>query len=125
MRTVILNEEAVNVAKAGIESDTNTNQEQRYSFNEKKLNRFTLENKRLELENKQFDKNGQDRNRYAPCIFLFVLGYIMLATILMCLNNHLGIHIDNHVMMTFLGTTVVNTIGLLMGVIRYLFPAIK
>lgn len=64
-------------------------------------------------------QNRKQRIYYGYAIFGFVGVYLVAAAVIMVFQNKLSIH-DN-VMITFLGTTVVNTIGLLMGVIRYLF----
>ena len=66
-----------------------------------------------------------DRRKYALWIFIFVSSYLLSATLIMVFNGGLfglHLHIKDDVMMVFLGTTVINVIGLLMGVIRYLFP---
>lgn len=60
------------------------------------------------------------RDRYSKWIFWFVPGYLVLVALMVICQNWLGIH--DHVLMVFISTTVVNTVGLLMGVVRYLFP---
>ncbi len=119
------------VDSASVDSDRET-KEYLQSVRKHDLDKLGLENQRLEmensrvdLENEQFKDNKDARKKWTSKIFYLVGGYLLVATTLMCVNHHWYFHIDDNVMMTFLGTTVVNTIGLLMGVVRYLFPATK
>lgn len=67
----------------------------------------------------QLKSDRTARKWYGMLISCFVLVYLMLAAVLVVFQATLRIH--DPVMIAFLATTVVNTIGLMMGVVRYLF----
>lgn len=64
----------------------------------------------------------QDRKlkgKYPKIVIWVVIVYLAFAGSVML--NPTYLHISDSVMMVFLGTTVVNTVSLLHGVIKYLF----
>ena len=72
-----------------------------------------------ELYNKINEQEHQERIKWTPRIFYTVTGYLFLSIVLLVLSHVLKI--SDKVMMTFLGTTVININGFLSIVLRYLF----
>ncbi len=79
-----------------------------------------------ELENLDFLKEIQARERFAYRLFWIVVGWItaVIAVVLLqgvlVRGNHL-LDLHDNVLMAFIGGTTVNVLGLLAIVVRYLF----
>ncbi len=60
------------------------------------------------------------RRRYGRGIFIFVICY--MVAVFLCLLDHSKYNLSEKVLIALLTTTTFNIIGLLTGVVRYLFP---
>lgn len=92
--------------------------EEQPAFLLEKVRQEKAKTKRLEEENASLRNDREARKYYGVAIFSFVVLYIIAVFSLICFDRRLS----DHVTMTLLSTTSVNVIGLLMGVVRYLFP---
>jgi len=82
---------------------------------------------REELEIEELAGNIKARKRYARGIFILVILWITAVLVILFLQGfHVGgFQLDDSVLLGALGTTTANIIGVLIIVIRYLFPSKK
>lgn len=83
----------------------------------------------LELERKKQEAtfaldNHKARIRYSRYIFVLVCIWLT-AVLVVCIAQgipRIGFHLSDSILITLLGTTTANVIGVLIIVLRYLFP---
>lgn len=101
------------------ESDESTQQFQAILTNNPDYIEACITN--LKIQNHNLKNDVEAKKWYGIAIFGFVVLYIFSVMMTIWLNAH----INDEVLDVLLATTSVNIIGLLAGVVRYLFPAIK
>lgn len=112
------------IAESGDESEIKD--EEYKSIERRKLE---AETRRLELENQSLEGDNigdsQDRNQrkeFAERIFSFVCLYMFAVFLILFLCGSSGrFNLSDTVLMTLLGTTTANVIGILIIVVTYLF----
>lgn len=91
------------------------------NVNNKSLDFYDKKMKALEIENKAQDISM--RRKYAEQIFTFVSLYMFgVFFILFLSGSPSSFRMSDSVLMTLLGTTTANVIGILVIVAKYLFP---
>ena len=82
---------------------------------------------REELEIQELAGNITARKRYARGIFILVISWITAVLVLLFFQGFqiYGFHLSDSVLLGALGSTTANIIGVLIIVIRYLFPSKK
>jgi hypothetical protein len=83
-----------------------------------------IELDRLRLENNALSVNTGHRDRWAKKLFPLCAGWLIaVVAVLMLEGFHVwGFHLDNSVLVAFIGTTTADVLGLGYIVVNYLFP---
>ena len=90
------------------------------------LRRLELENAAREGENAGDDQDRQQRKEFADKIFDFVRNYMLFVCVVLFLKGITSqFYISDAVIITLLGTTTANVIGILIIVVTYLFSRKK
>ncbi len=82
------------------------------------IRRLNLINNGIDEENSRLFNDRTSRKWYGRLIFSFVSVYI-LAVLCVIISDF---HLSEKIKIALLGSANINIIGLLMGVVRYLFP---
>jgi len=85
-----------------------------------------LDLERLKLENEEARGTIQDRRRYAEKVYRLVGAWIVLIFVLLILQgfgSFYSFKLSDPVLLAAIGSTTVNVIGMLLIVLRYLFPS--
>lgn len=86
------------------------------------LRKLELQNESLEGENKGDAQDREQRKDFADRIFSFVCNYMIFVCIVLFLKaNTPQFYLSDNVIITLLGTTTANVIGILIIVVTYLF----
>lgn len=85
------------------------------------IKNLELQNDKLSEEITVLKDDRSARKYYGVAIFSFVGLYILAVMVTLWSTTK----ISDQVLITLLGSTSINIIGLLMGVVRYLFPPAK
>lgn len=86
------------------------------------LRKLELQNESLEGENKGDAQDREQRKDFADRIFSFVCNYMIFVCIVLFLKaNTPQLYLSDNVIITLLGTTTANVIGILIIVVTYLF----
>ena len=90
------------------------------------LRRLELENAAREGENAGDDQDRQQRKEFADKIFDFVRNYMLFVCVVLFLKGITSqFYLSDAVIITLLGTTTANVIGILIIVVTYLFSRKK
>ena len=90
------------------------------------LRRLELENAAREGENAGDDQDRQQRKAFADKIFDFVRNYMLFVCVVLFLKGITSqFYLSDAVIITLLGTTTANVIGILIIVVTYLFSRKK
>jgi hypothetical protein len=83
-----------------------------------------LQVERLRLGNDAFRQDAEHRDKWARRLFPLCAGWLLSVVLVMgLLGFHgWGFHLDNSVMIAFIGTTTADVLGLGYIVVNYLFP---
>lgn len=86
------------------------------------LRKLELQNESLEGENKGDAQDREQRKDFADRIFSFVCNYMIFVCIVLFLKASTPqFYLSDNVIITLLGTTTANVIGILIIVVTYLF----
>lgn len=86
------------------------------------LRRIELENNAIEGENKGDAQDREQRKDFAERIFQFVCNYMIFVFMVLFLKAITPrFYLSDNVIITLLGTTTANVIGILIIVVTYLF----
>lgn len=86
------------------------------------LRKLELQNESLEGENKGDAQDREQRKDFADRIFSFVCNYMIFVCIVLFLKAITPqFYLSDNVIITLLGTTTANVIGILIIVVTYLF----
>ena len=117
-------ERAIEVANSGSVSDVGIESTSKLKDLQEKVD---IENKRLELENEQFEANKKERQKMSlwvkwavSLVLFFSVGGIFTYLLLSFLKKEQMP--DSAVLITWLSSTVVEVIGIMYVIARYLFP---
>ena len=127
-------ERAIEVANSGSVSDVGIEStsklkdlQEKEDERDLKIWKLELENKRLELENEQFEANKEERQKMSlwvkwavSLVLFFSVGGIFTYLLLSFLKKEQMP--DSAVLITWLSSTVVEVIGIMYVIARYLFP---
>ena len=114
LNSIVDTDEQVNV-----ESKFNSIEEQ---LKNEKLKEAKLKNEALEGENKGENQDRKQRKKFAEKIFTFVTYYMFAVFFILILcGSPSSFHLSDTVLVTLLGTTTANVIGILIIVVTYLF----
>ena len=92
------------------------------ALQEAELRKRILENEMLAGYNLGDTQDRQQRKEFAYLIFKFVCYYMFFVSLLLFLCGSPGhFHLSDSVIITLLGTTTANVIGILIIVVTYLF----
>lgn len=82
---------------------------------------------KLRQENKNLEATRDLRKQYATCIFKFLVlwSIALLIILVMCGFNFLSYKLSDNVLMTLIGGTTANVIGLVLVIAKGLFPSNK
>jgi hypothetical protein len=90
---------------------------------------YELETQKLQLEktkitNAALRKDAEHRDKWAGRLFPLCAGWLVAVVLVMGFEGfHLwGFHLDNSVLIAFIGTTTADVLGLGYIVVNYLFP---
>jgi|GEM_PF-4525729 len=125
-----LNEDSINIEEDE-EASYLEDLKKRFEFEQAKDNHaFNLELKGLELEysklNLEIRATDQvQKNKIATQLFVLLIAYMVVVLGLVILVGMNRFTISDPVLMTLLGTTSINIIGLYAYVARYFFPSSK
>jgi hypothetical protein len=83
-----------------------------------------IELDRLRLENNALSVNTGHRDRWARKLFPLCAGWLVAVVAVLMLEgfHSWGFHLDNSVLIAFIGTTTADVLGLGYIVVNYLFP---
>jgi hypothetical protein len=83
-----------------------------------------LQIEKLQLENNAISLNTGHRDKWAKKLFPLCTGWLIAVVVVLVLQGfHLGgFHLDNSVLIAFIGTTTADVLGLGYIVVNYLFP---
>jgi hypothetical protein len=83
-----------------------------------------LQLERLQLSNNAFRQDAEHRDKWARRLFPLCAGWLLAVVLVMGLEGfHVwGFHLDNSVVIAFIGTTTADVLGLGYIVVNYLFP---
>jgi hypothetical protein len=83
-----------------------------------------LQLEKLKLTNEAFRQDAGHRDEWARKLFPLCAGWLIAVVVVMGLEGfHLwGFHLDNSVVIAFIGTTTADVLGLGYIVVNYLFP---
>jgi len=89
-----------------------------------KLSKEELELEEKELLNTELAQNIKARKRYASAVFILVISWVTLVFALLIFQGFgfRGFHLSDNVLLGAIGSTTADIIGILLIVIRYLFP---
>lgn len=127
-------ERAIEVANSGSVSDVGIEStsklkdlQEKEDERDLKIWKLELENKRIELENEQFEANKEERQKMSlwvkwavSLVLFFSVGGIFTYLLLSFLKKEQMP--DSAVLITWLSSTVVEVIGIMYVIARYLFP---
>lgn len=86
------------------------------------LRKLELQNESLEGENKGDAQDREQRKDFADRIFSFVCNYMIFVCIVLFLKAITPqFYLSDNIIITLLGTTTANVIGILIIVVTYLF----
>lgn len=84
-----------------------------------------LETSSLDLENKRFKENTKLRDLLAK-IFTLIIALWFVAVILILIgNNHFHYNLSENVLIALLVTTSANVIGMMLIILKNLFPTVE
>lgn len=91
------------------------------------LRKLTLENEAREGENAGDNQDRAQRKEFAERIFSFVAMYMFFVglVVFLCGHQFSSFNLSDTVLVTLLGTTTANVIGILIIVVTYLFSRKK
>ena len=112
-------DELYTVTQAHNESDYETSITLKDEEVEHRAHLLELEIKKEELEGARQDR--KQRGEFSTRIFYFVLVYIVLSLLILVVSGAGWIVLDDAVLMTLLGTTTADIIGIFAIVAKYLF----
>ncbi|WP_303224030.1 hypothetical protein [Butyricimonas faecihominis] len=96
------------------------------NIRKQKLRRLELENAAIEGENEGDSQDRKQRKEFADKIFDFVRNYMLFVCIVLFLKGITSqFYLSDTVIVTLLGTTTANVIGILIIVVTYLFSRKK
>ena len=87
------------------------------------LREAKLKNDAQEEENKGDSQDRSQRKDFAECIFTFTLIYMLFVFVILFISGMTttNFHLSDNELITLLGTTTANVIGILIIVVTYLF----
>ena len=89
---------------------------------EERLKKAKLENESLAGVNESNTQDREQRKEFAERIFSFVCYYMgFVAFVVLCCGIPCNFHLNDVILVTLLGTTTANILGVLYIVVRYLF----
>lgn len=119
-----MNNNAISIANYFIDK-SNSDPNSKYPLTllrKEELRRIELENEALEGENQGDAQDREQRKDFADRIFSFVCNYMIFVCILLFLKAITPrFYLSDNVIITLLGTTTANVIGILIIVVTYLF----
>ena len=85
---------------------------------------YLVKQRREDLLNRQLEQDIDERKMYAQLIFVLIVGWIVaiLAVVLLQGFSFKGFEISDKVLMTLIGGTTINILGIFIIVANYLFP---
>lgn len=88
-----------------------------------RLREAKLKNDAQEEENKGDSQDRSQRKDFAERIFTFTLIYMLFVFVILFISGTIttNFHLSDNVLITLLGTTTANVIGILIIVVTYLF----
>lgn len=96
------------------------------NIRKQELRKLELENAAREGENAGDDQDRQQRKEFADKIFDFVRNYMLFVCVVLFLKGITSqFYLSDAVIITLLGTTTANVIGILIIVVTYLFSRKK
>lgn len=96
------------------------------NIRKQELRKLELENAAREGENAGDDQDRQQRKEFADKIFDFVRNYMLFVCVVLFLKGITSqFYLSDSVIITLLGTTTANVIGILIIVVTYLFSRKK
>lgn len=96
------------------------------NIRKQKLRRLELENAAIEGENEGDSQDRKQRKEFTDKIFDFVRKYMLFVCIVLFLKGTTSqFYLSDTVIVTLLGTTTANVIGILIIVVTYLFSRKK
>ncbi|MGO9678886.1 MAG: hypothetical protein ACLPW4_16705 [Candidatus Sulfotelmatobacter sp.] len=88
------------------------------------LEKQKLQLEKLTLDNAALRQDTAHRDRWGKRLFPLCAGWLVAVVVVLTLEGfHIyGFHLDNAVLIAFIGTTTVDVLGLGYIVVNYLFP---